>query len=211
MEYQYDLTSSLAAIIVGACVTPAIAAGTMLGGYIAKKLRLDPPGAIMLYLICQCIAVPMSLTFLLTCPNAEYCGVNSQCETTVSTNDNYTYSCNVDCSCSELIYDPVCGSDNRQYYNPCFAGCQYSPGEDEYDQCLCINDDWGTAVAEPCKVECKVSVGVVGLCIFVYVFFTFTAYMPNLIAIMKSVEPVHRSLALGIESIVRRYRNFIFF
>ena len=40
-------------------------------------------------------------------------------------NDDYnlTVTCNAQCTCSEVPYDPVCGPDNLQYFSPCHAGC----------------------------------------------------------------------------------------
>ena len=36
---------------------------------------------------------------------------------------NLSASCNDDCGCLKEEYEPVCGSDDRTYYNPCYAGC----------------------------------------------------------------------------------------
>ena len=36
-----------------------------------------------------------------------------------------TLGCNSNCSCDADFYSPVCGSDEKNYFNPCFAGCHH--------------------------------------------------------------------------------------
>jgi len=33
-------------------------------------------------------------------------------------------ACNGNCSCDPKAFTPVCGSDGRNYFSPCYAGCQ---------------------------------------------------------------------------------------
>ena len=64
-------------------------------------------------------------------------------------------------------------------------------------------------------MEFDTSVGTLGSCeksctflpgllvvMFISIWFTFMSSMPNTVATLRAVEPIHRSLALGIESIV---------
>ena len=39
------------------------------------------------------------------------------------TDHNLAATCNVDCGCSAMVYEPVCGLDGSQYFSPCHAGC----------------------------------------------------------------------------------------
>ena len=41
--------------------------------------------------------------------------------------------------------------------------------------------------------------------VFICIWFTFMSAMPNVVATLRAVEPIHRSLGLGIESIILRY------
>ncbi len=34
--------------------------------------------------------------------------------------------CNGNCTCDSEVYEPVCGPDMHNYFNPCFAGCPRS-------------------------------------------------------------------------------------
>ena len=54
-----------------------------------------------------------------------------------------------------------------------------------------------------CDRQCKFLPGFL-VTIFISIWFTFMAAMPNVVATLRSVEPIHRSLALGIESIILR-------
>ena len=55
-----------------------------------------------------------------------------------------------------------------------------------------------------CGVPCSFLPGFMVL-LFISIWFTFMSSMPNVVATLRAVEPIHRSLALGIESIILRY------
>ena len=74
-EYQFMLSPGNAAMLVGVLVVPAGAGGTLLGGYLGKRLRLDRAGYIKMYIVCQAVILPLYLGFLLYYPNADIAGV----------------------------------------------------------------------------------------------------------------------------------------
>ena len=39
------------------------------------------------------------------------------------TGTNYTAACQGSCGCNDVMFDPVCGTDNKVYFSPCHAGC----------------------------------------------------------------------------------------
>ena len=58
-------------MVVGCLSVPAGAGGTLMGGYLLKRLSLDRTGAIKLYLFCQAIIIPLYFGFLIHCPTAD--------------------------------------------------------------------------------------------------------------------------------------------
>lgn len=36
---------------------------------------------------------------------------------------NLISSCNINCTCSDIPFEPICSVHNVQYYSPCHAGC----------------------------------------------------------------------------------------
>ena len=76
LEYQFNLTPGQAAMVVGCLSVPAGAGGTLVGGYLLKRLSLDRTGAIKLYLFCQAIIIPLYFGFLIHCPTPPIQGVN---------------------------------------------------------------------------------------------------------------------------------------
>lgn len=41
-----------------------------------------------------------------------------------------TAPCNKKCNCGTVLIQPVCGSNNIAYFDPCHAGCLLRPTED---------------------------------------------------------------------------------
>ena len=60
-----------------------------------------------------------------------------------------------------------------------------------------------SAVKDHCGNKCALMYGLF-ITVSANIFCTFMTSMPNVIATLRAVEPVHRSLALGVESIVFR-------
>ena len=98
LESQFRLTASHAAMIVGAVVVPAGAAGTLLGGFCLKKFNLDSKGAIKLYLCCQLFILPLYFGFLFNCPTPSIAGVNVPYPN--DTVIEKLSQCNMNCDCS---------------------------------------------------------------------------------------------------------------
>ena len=99
LEFQFNLTASHAAMLVGAVVVPAGAAGTLLGGFLLKKFNLNRVGAIKLYMVCQLIILPLYFGFLFNCPTPSIAGVNVPYP-----NDTVIQKlsqCNTNCDCSD--------------------------------------------------------------------------------------------------------------
>ncbi len=105
----------------------------------------------------------------------------------------------------------MCGADGVTYFSPCYAGCinrEQSDGgtaSSNYTDCSCIDPQFEqVAVKDHCDGSCSLMYGIF-VASSINIFCTFMSAMPNVIATLRSVEPVHRSLALGLESIIFRF------
>lgn len=108
-------------------------------------------------------------------------------------------------------FNPVCGDDGVTYFNPCFAGCINQITEDSnitYSECSCLVTPAQQAVPNSCSQSCSASLPGFIIAGIITIFFTFMSAMPSVVATLRSVEPVHRSLGLGIESIFTRFKVF---
>ncbi len=144
-EAQFSLAPGDAAMLVGVIVVPAGAGGTLTGGYLAKRFKLNRAGLIKLYILCQFVVLPLYFGFLWHCPSAELAGVtapypdgHSQVATA-----SLEAQCNAECDggCAGAgDYDPVCANDRLTYFNPCFAGCSESINSTHFGDCSCLQN-----------------------------------------------------------------------
>ena len=144
-EAQFQLSPGDAAMFVGAIVVPAGAGGTLIGGYVAKRLKLGRAGSIKMYMVCQAIILPLYLGFLLYCPNGDFAGLNVPLSSSheilnivpynsswgplalsyaqSEDSSQFSNSCNSNCGCLSDNFDPVCSlHEDITYYSPCHAG-----------------------------------------------------------------------------------------
>ncbi|XP_030625898.1 solute carrier organic anion transporter family member 4A1 [Chanos chanos] len=168
LESQFSLSASEAATWFGYIVVPAGGGGTLLGGYIVKKLNLRCRGIIRFCMVCALVSLLAIFIFFLHCPNIPMAGVNTPYQSTplefyehyerlyyhpygskgsnisFVLQHNLTASCNAACSCVTEFYNPVCGADGLMYYSPCHAGCSSinhtytQSGKQVFSGCSCI-------------------------------------------------------------------------
>ena len=127
MEQQYQLSTGLAAQIVGLIVVPAGGGGTFLGGWIIKRFSLSRHSIILSCFLTQLLNIPLLFLFFMYCPTLSYVGINAHQLAAIPAAPTYFpisgSACNANCSCPPGLVDPVCGSDTRMYLSPCLAGC----------------------------------------------------------------------------------------
>lgn len=203
---------------MGIITVPAGGGGTFLGGYLVKKWNLSYVGIVKLCLAVTSLAVLLTGSLLLKCPNLNFAGITapyaglelelSSMATPLNKSNPLESTCNQNCECSRF-YNPVCGINNVLYYNPCFAGCKYEQTEGSskiYLDCSCItvNRSLGQelphydAINTMCDNTCSNLYLFTALC-FLLMLFTFLATMPALSATLRCVQEDQKSFALGIQ------------
>ncbi|XP_070533589.1 solute carrier organic anion transporter family member 4C1-like [Ptychodera flava] len=214
IENQFGLTSSVAAIILAATAIPGAAGGTLLGGWIVKKGKLEVKGTAKFSLLITVLTFILMLVFMLKCPTQPVAGVvvpyEKHEEMVFLDLDqvNLTHACNVDCQCGGTgTYSPVCGDNDLVYFDACYAGCTDTPDEGKtYYNCSCIDSD---DPSEPEAFSGKCSIDCWEIYVFIVFFFFimllgFLVLAPTTILTLRCVPDVQRSYALGVSSILYR-------
>ncbi|XP_026470716.1 solute carrier organic anion transporter family member 4A1-like [Ctenocephalides felis] len=226
IEFQFSVTPTRAALLMGLITVPAGGGGTFLGGYLVKRFSLSCSGIIKLCVVATAAGILFTFCFLLNCPNQPFAGVTVPYSSSLTSDSlnisslplSLSDSCNSGCDCSRADFDPICGFDQVMYYSPCHAGCTQEDSHGNikvYSQCRCINSEnrkvWKQddeskeydAANVTCDSTCPHLPLFVGLMVFV-MFFTFLSTMPALSATLRCVRDEQRSFALGIQWIVVR-------
>ncbi|KAK6960435.1 solute carrier organic anion transporter family member 2A1, partial [Biomphalaria glabrata] len=186
MERMFNLPAYKANYIMAGQSLSASCVGTILGGYLTKRLKMTAKRAlvfstVILFLSITCTVVAMFF----------------QCEQpTVHNWPGSTESCYDDCHCEDNKYFAICGQDGKTYYSPCTAGCT-SVNNGVYQNCTCIAG--GTAVAGSCDYGCGQ----------LYAYSIFAALrtvtgtlviVPKIILMLRCVDDKDRGSALGLSA-----------
>ncbi|XP_033726916.1 solute carrier organic anion transporter family member 4A1-like [Pecten maximus] len=217
-EIQFGLSSSAAALYVGASAICAGAGGTFLGGYIVERFNLQIRGILKLSLALLGMALLTSLIFIANCSRVPFAGINvAYGDLTKSVfvfsgtfkND----SCHSSCNCVRDNLNPVCGKDGITYFSPCFAGCAVvSQNEEpwEYNNCSCVGNVVGSvdATLGTCESSCQY-LPVYMVFIVLNMFFSFCMTMPSLTASLRCIPTKQRTFGLGIQWVIAKCLGFI--
>ncbi|XP_061188346.1 solute carrier organic anion transporter family member 4A1-like [Saccostrea echinata] len=126
-QEKFNLPAAFAGLLMGIVTVPGAGGGMFLGGLLVKKLKLKVLGIIRMDLIVAIIALVIGCLFFIQCPKMEMAGVTSNYITKGDfggSSSNLTNSCNSECQCTTMSYEPVCGMDSLVYFSPCHAGCR---------------------------------------------------------------------------------------
>lgn len=230
LENQFSMSASFAALLVGFVVVPAGGGGTFLGGWLIKRLQLRCSGILKFCIVFSFFCVLACLTFVMSCPNTQFAGVNVEYDnrTITPSTPNLTAFCNDDCNCKDVPYDPVCGNNHVMYFSPCHAGCsgmeKGADGLKVYTGCRCVASlplpplttpipksgvgadvrlAVDSAIREKCPSTCNLML-VFLVIFFVVMLLTFVISLPAVSATLRCVPDSHRSFALGLQWIVVR-------
>ncbi|NXH46962.1 SO4C1 protein, partial [Dicaeum eximium] len=215
IENQFGKSSSFSATLGGLVLIPGAALGQVISGVLLSKCKMDCK-SIIKFMISTCsVALILNTVFLFAkCGNEPFAGVSETYNGT-GTLYNLTAPCNANCRCSRSIYYPVCGTDEIQYFSPCFAGCAsylFNNMEKTYHNCSCIGkpkrgngseDFLYEAVPGKCPTQCKFLPLFLTFFFFAVVF-TFMSTTPTTVAILRCVPDKQRSFALGVQLVFLR-------
>ncbi|NWR45989.1 SO4C1 protein, partial [Regulus satrapa] len=217
IENQFGKTSSASATLAGLVLIPAAALGQVISGVLVYKWKMDCKDIIKFTIRTYSVALILNTVFLFAkCGNEPFAGVSVTYNGT-GTLQNLTAPCNANCMCSRSMYYPVCGSDEIQYFSPCFAGCAsylYDNMIKTYHNCSCIGkpkrengseDFLHEAVPGKCPIQCKF-LPLFLIFFFLAVVFTFMATTPTTVAVLRYVfwSERKRSFALGVQLLFLR-------
>ncbi|XP_072509660.1 solute carrier organic anion transporter family member 1B3-like isoform X2 [Notamacropus eugenii] len=218
LEQGYGESIPKSNLIFGIILFPATCISLFLGGFIARKFKLDIFGVVKLSLISQCCGYAVQMLILtLDCGNRPVAGLtvtyNGNNPGTDFQNVPFSF-CNSNCNCDANVWDPVCGDDGLSYISPCLAGCKSSVGHGKdmvFHNCSCIEvNNYHSRNASAHLGECSRTKDCSKMYIY-YVVVQSLAYFcygigfaPGILLVFKNVEPQLKSLALGVFSLSLR-------
>ncbi|XP_077989832.1 solute carrier organic anion transporter family member 3A1-like [Glandiceps talaboti] len=202
MEVQFGLTPSTANVYTGLFNNIANGLAALSGGIILKKYKLGPVAIAKFMMICLALGtVTPAMLYPFHCIDFDISGVGKD---SISKNQ----PCNLNCSCSVDLFDPVCGSDGNSYASPCHVGCTQLLSNNTYTDCNCI----------PGKVA------TIGMCnegnscsyfypflvtLALYTFVNGLTETPCVVLTMRSGPPEEKAFALGLRIVINRCLGFI--
>ncbi|XP_071101395.1 solute carrier organic anion transporter family member 2A1-like [Haliotis cracherodii] len=189
IENQFGLEAWKANLIMAGLGLSTATVGTFVGGWLTKRFKMGPMVALKVTAILYFgVVVFYGLGFVFGCEQPEI----------LNTPGSAANTCPAGCPCNDLEYFPVCGSDSRNYFSPCHAGCGYHE-KGMYTNCTCIPG--GEATAGSCEYNCPlaypyfISIGMSFL-------LSTMAIMPKIISEIRCVTEEEKSLSIGVMTVL---------
>ncbi|XP_039614852.1 solute carrier organic anion transporter family member 3A1-like isoform X2 [Polypterus senegalus] len=212
LESQFGLNTAYANQLIGVAAIPCVCLGMFLGGYLVKKCNLTPVGIVKLGMAANmlCSAAFVFLLFL-GCETGPVAGLTSgyMNRTDWDFPKNLTSWCNEECGCTLETLNPICGSDGITYMSPCFAGCI----DTNFTSCACINTGspiGAAAVPGQCPSSgCQGTFHVFFAVFCTGCFIGAMGHTPTVVILIRAVNPIFKSYALGIQFLLLRVLAFI--
>ncbi|XP_071142524.1 solute carrier organic anion transporter family member 1C1-like [Mytilus edulis] len=190
IETQFTLPAWKSNLVIGVTRIIAVSFGTFVGGYITSKKKLPPLGCGRLIVILSLFTiVHYFILMFLGCPTPKIIGYDRNFT-------NASDTCTSNCNCNSEGYFPVCGSDNKNYFSPCHAGCSSTSKSQGFTNCTCI-DPTATATPGLCSTDCQMLVPyLVVTCVFSLV--EAIAIMPSFMFMLRSVKEKQKGIAIAM-------------
>ena len=212
-EYQFELQTSTSTLITGAIALISVIAGTLLSAFLINRLKWTPKHCSIFCFVVYFLTSFCFFILLNYCPEMQFVNVDyGQADSFGARN------CSA-CNC-ENRFNPVCLSTAPAkyiYLSPCHAGCLEEVPIKTYSKCKCLSIDAIYAMNDTsqneltvssdfCETKVKCLVGLIFNCLaaFLIVFLTAIALIPQLKAILGTVETDFQSFALGVRAAVVR-------
>ncbi|XP_056311155.1 solute carrier organic anion transporter family member 1C1-like [Danio aesculapii] len=212
LEQQFGQSASKTNFLIGVTCVPAMALGIFLSGLMMKRFKWGLLASARMNLFTNVAIMLLSIPFFtLSCENLDIAGVTVPYQGSTEVQDiisDVPPSCNADCGCPDLLWDPVCGENGVTYISPCHAGCNSTQGAGRnmtFHDCSCIQS-WGLSIGNSSAVlgQCSqdpncnrmiyIYLGLLSLSFFVYSLGT----VPFLTMSLRIVDPELKSLSVGM-------------
>ncbi|VDK43208.1 unnamed protein product [Anisakis simplex] len=202
LENHYGLPQYKAHQFMALFGVSGFALGTVSGGFITRKLKLNGRriAAFVFFISALNVLAFMIKAFLGCESTVNRVGLNG-----MITNFNYTSECNANCGCESAALFPVCDSEGYTYFSPCHAGCREVIVKDksshipEFSSCDCSP---GEILSKTyCKDNCTPVVIVYFITVMIGGFIGGNGIVPGMLILLRSVPPTDRSIALGLQGL----------
>lgn len=227
LETQFSVGKSQASVFTGSIAIPGACIGIFMGGCLLKRMELRPKGAVQFVLVSNVVCLACyGLLFFLGCDNVKMAGTTIPYYNSSSRSEpfqvNLTAACNFGCECRMNDVEPVCGNNGLTYFSPCYAGCTAFSSRSNYTNCACVHGNLSVltaaefaevtvvpvATAGPCNSACRTIFPFLIL-LFFMTFVVAVTQMPLLMIVLRSVDEVERSFALGMQFVIFRLFGYI--
>ncbi|KAL3888259.1 hypothetical protein ACJMK2_000630, partial [Sinanodonta woodiana] len=189
LESQFFLPTWKANIILGADKLVASSLGTMVGGYITRRMGLNRTGCLKLIFFARLTcALLAAFNYLFGCDHPHLYRFDNK--------SLVNSSSSLACNCDDTSYLPVCVDGRKTYFSPCHAGCEQ---KESWGYSKCNLSALGQAIPGICDDSCDFLIPFIIINALGSLIGTISI-APNVVVFLRSVKDEDRSLAVGLSS-----------